>query len=136
MLIQYEDAGTISNTYLDVFYSKIGVLDRYVICQIGEGRWGCLIYRIPSKECIQYTITRTGSNYGGYSYSLTEQNSDWEYSISNEIYCYSNIGLGKMAILPCHEIMTSWGVTALTTVVMLAVVFKGALFKCLRRKNS
>lgn len=136
MLTQYYDPRTISSTYLDVFYSKIGVLDSYVICQTDENQWGCLIYRIPSKECVQYTITKTGNNYGDYTYRLSEQASEWQYNISNEIYCYSNVGLGKMAILPCHEIMTSWGVTVLTTVVMLAVVFKGALFKCLRRKSS
>lgn len=135
MLTQYIDAGTISSTYLDIFYSKIGALDRYVITQIADGQYGCLVYRIPQKECVMYTITRTGSNYGSYHYELTETDSTWEYDIDNEIYCYSNIGLGKMSVLPCHEIMTCWGVAILTCALALAIVFKGVLFKCLRKNH-
>lgn len=135
MLTQYREAGTISSTFLDVFYSKIGALDRYVITQTADGQYGCLVYRIPQKECVMYTITRTGSNYGSYYYQLSEKESTWEYDIDNEIYCYSNIGLGRMDVLPCHEIMTCWGVAILTCTLALAIVFKGVLFKCLRKNR-
>lgn len=135
MLTQYYEAGTISSTFLDVLYSKIGALDRYVITQTGDGQYGCLVYRIPQKECVMYTITRTGSSYGNYYYNLTERESTWEYDIDNEIYCYSNVGLGKMAVLPCHEIMSCWGVAILTCALALAIVFKGVLFKCLRKNR-
>lgn len=135
MLSQYLDAGTISNTWLDVFYSKIGALDRYIITQTADGQYGCLVYRIPQKECVMYTITRTGSNYGNYYYQFSETPSTWEYDIDNEIYCYSNIGLGRMDVLPCHEIMTCWGVAILTCALALAIVFKGVLFKCMRKNR-
>lgn len=135
MLTQYRDAGTISSTFLDVFYSKIGALDRYVIAQTSENQYSCLVYRIPQKECVMYTITRTGSNYGNYYYHLSEKESTWEYDIDNEIYCYSNIGLGRMDVLPCHEIMTCWGVAILTCALALAIIFKGVLFKCLRKNR-
>lgn len=134
-MTQY-DTSSISSNWLNVFYSKIGPLDEYLIMQIGESQYGCLVRRIPSREVIQYTITRTGSNYGSYYYQLTEQqNASWSYSITNELYVYSNIGKGTMAVLPCHQIMLCWGVTGLVCLVFLAVVFKGALFKCLRRKS-
>ena len=135
-MTQYDVSTSISTNWLDVFYSKIGPLDEYVIMQTGENTYGCLVKRIPSREVIQYTITRTGSNYGNYYYSLTEQqNASWSYSITNEIYVYSNTGQGRLAVLPCHEIMLCWGVTGLVCLIFLAVVFKGALFKCLRRKS-
>lgn len=135
MLTQYYEAGTISSTFLDVFYSKIGALDRYVITQTADGQYGCLVYRIPQKECVMYTITRTGSNYGNYYYQFTETPSTWEYDIDNEIYCYSNVGIGRMDVLPCHEIMVCWGVAIMTCALALAIVFKGVLFKCLRKNR-
>lgn len=135
MLSQYENGGSISSTWLNVFYSKIGPLDEYIIMQIGDGSYGCLVRRIPSKEVVEYRITRTGSNYGSYNYTFSENTSaSWDYNLTNEIYVYSNIGKGTMAVLPCHEIMVCWGTTGLVCLVFLALIFKGALFKCFRKK--
>lgn len=135
-MVQYETS-SISNTWLKVFYSKIGPLDEYVIFQTSENSYGCLIRRIPSKEVIQYTITRTGSNYGSYYYTLSEdKTSDWDYTITNELYVYSNVGAGTMETLPVHEIMVCWSITGAVCLLFLALVFKGALIKCLRPKKQ
>lgn len=135
-MVQYETS-SISKTWLNVFYSKIGPLDEYVIFQTSENSYGCLIKRIPSKEVIQYNITRTGSNYGSYYYTLTEiQNADWDYTINNELYVYSNVGAGTMEVLPVHEIMVCWSITGAVCLLFLALVFKGALIKCLRPKKQ
>ena len=134
-MVQYETS-SISSNWLNVFYSKIGPLDEYVIFQIGEGSYGCLVRRIPSKEVIQYTITRTGTGYGSYSYTLSENRSaDWSYTITNELYVYSNIGKGTMQVLPVHEIMVCWAITGAVCLLFLALVFKGAIFKCLRPRK-
>ena len=136
-MVQYDLSSSISSNWLDVFYSKIGPLDEYVIMQTAENSYGCLVRRIPSREVIQYTITRSGSNYGSYSYSLSESsNVTWDYFISNELYVYSNTGHGRIAVLPCHEIMVCWSITGFVCLVFLAVVFKGALFKCLRQRKN
>ena len=135
-MVQYETS-SISSTWLKVFYSKIGPLDEYVIFQTSENSYGCLVKRIPSKEVVQYTITRTGSNYGNYYYELTEnQNAVWDYTINNELYVYSNVGAGTMEVLPVHEIMVCWSITGAACLLFLALVFKGALIKCLRPKKS
>lgn len=135
MLSQWDSGGSISSTWLNFFYSKIGPLDEYIIMQIGEGSYGCLVRRIPSREVIEYRITRNGSSYGSYSYTFNEDTSaSWNYSVSNEIYVYSNLGMGTMSVLPCHEIMVCWGITGLVCLVFLMLVFKGSMFKCLRKK--
>lgn len=135
-MVQYPES-SISKTWLNVFYSKIGPLDEYVIFQTSENSYGCLIKRIPSKEVIQYNINRIGSNYGSYHYTLTEnQNAVWDYTIDNELYVYSNVGAGTMEVLPVHEIMVCWSITAAVCLLFLALVFKGALIKCLRPKKS
>lgn len=134
-MVQYSES-SISTNWLNVFYSKIGPLDEYIIMQIDDGQYGCLVRRIPSREVIQYTITRTGSSYGNYYYSITENtNASWSYTVNNELYVYSNIGYGTMSVLPCHQIMVCWGITGIVCLVFLALVFKGALFKCLRPKK-
>lgn len=131
-MTQYETS-SISSTWLNVFYSKIGPLDEYVIMQVGENSYGCLVRRIPSREVVEYTITRTGSGYGNYYYTLSEvDNASWDYTVSNELYVYSNVGLGTMQVLPVHEFMVCWGITGFVCLVFLALVFKGAVFKCLR----
>ena len=135
-MVQYE-ASSISTNWLNVFYSKIGPLDEYVIFQVGEGSYGCLVRRIPSREVIQYTINRTGSGYGSYSYTLSENdNASWDYTITNELYVYSNIGKGTMQVLPVHEIMVCWGITGVVCLTFLALVFKGAIFRCLRGRKK
>lgn len=124
----------ISSSFLGTFYSKIGPLDKYIIFQTAENQWGCLVERIPSKEILQYTITRTGSQYGSYEYQLTTSYPQtFDYIVSNELYCYSNIGYGRMEVLPVHEIMVCWGITGLVCLIFLGLVFKGAIFRCLRR---
>jgi hypothetical protein len=136
-MVQYDVTSSISKTWLYVFYSKIGPLDEYVIFQTSENSYGCLIKRIPSKEVVQYNITRSGSNYGDYYYELTEnQNVEWDYTINNELYVYSNVGAGTMEVLPVHQIMVCWSITASVCLLFLALVFKGALIKCLRPKKS
>ena len=134
-MVQYSES-SISTNWLNIFYSKIGPLDEYIIMQIGDGQYGCLVRRIPSREVIQYTIIRTGSSYGNYYYTISENtNASWSYTVTNELYVYSNIGYGTMSVLPCHEIMVCWGITGTVCLVFLALVFKGALFKCLRPKK-
>lgn len=136
MIAQWESSSSISSNWLNYFYSKIGPLDEYVILQTGDGSYGCIIRRIPSREIVQYNINRTGSGYGSYSYSLSESEPDsFSYSINNELYVYSNVGYGTMAVLPCHEIMVCWGITGLVCLVFLMLLFKGSLFKCLRKKS-
>lgn len=129
---------SIGANYLNAFYSKLGPLDEYIIMQTGQYTYEMLVHRIPSGDYCGYKIERqsTGSSSSyGYYYDMTELTSvTWDYTVYNEMYVYSNIGYGTMSVLPVHEIMVCWSVTGLTCLLFLAVIFKGALFKCLRKK--
>lgn len=131
---QHNEYSTISQTVLDVFYSKIGPLDEYIIMRTGEDEYGMLLHRIPSGDIIEYTIERINSSSWGNSYFvLSESSGTWDYNVTNEMYVYSNIGYGTMDILPVHEIMTSWSTVGLVCLIFLGVIFKGALFKICRK---
>ena len=132
MIRQYEQYSTISNTYLEFFYSKLGPIDEYIIMRTGDSQYSMLVHRLPQGKIEQYDIIPNPGGYKGYHVNHNP-NADWGYSIENELYVYSNIGYGTMEVLPCHEIMVCWGVTAMVSLVMLMLVFKGALFKCLRK---
>lgn len=133
----YNSYSSISNTYLNAFYSHLGPLDEYIIMQTGENEYTMLVHRIPSKEVESYKIFRQyysgGSGYNQYYYTMTGQTDDtWEYSVSNELYVYSNVGLGTMSVLPVHEMMVCFAVSGAVCLLFLALVFKGAIIKCLR----
>ncbi len=126
---------TIPASVLNVLYSKLGPLDEYIIMRTGENTIGMLVHRIPSGDIIQYTVSRPSASYGNQWYDISESSSYWSYNVYNEMYVYSNVGYGVMDVLPVHQIMLCWGVTGCVCLVFLALVFKGALFKCLRRRS-
>lgn len=120
----------------NLLYSKIGILDEYVIMSTGEYQFTLLKRNMATDEVMQYILERQSvSGYSSY-YTLTEvSNPTWDYNIHNEYYVYSNTGEGIMEILPVHTIISSWAITGIVCVLALAIVFKGAIYPCLRRRK-
>lgn len=135
MVTQSTDYSTISSTVLQLFYSKLGPLDEYIIMRTDEDEYTMLVRKIPSGTVTEYVCTRVyaSSSWGSSYYDITSSSGDFDYSVSNEFYVYSNVGLGTMDILPVHEIMTSFACVSLCCLIFLAVMFKGALFKICRK---
>lgn len=136
MIIQYtESYGSISSDIQNLIANKISLLDQYVLMQTGQYQYTALVYNPASKECKRYVINRASSS--GYSnyYTIQESTAEFEYTISNEYYVYSNIGKGKSIDLPVYEGVISHSLVVLCCIALFAVVFKGALFKCLKRKR-
>lgn len=133
MAISQYDNSTVPTAALNLFYSKLGILDEYIIMATGDYQFTCLARDIVTGECTSYVVNRySGTNFNTY-YDLTTTTSDWSYSISNEYYVYSNIGVGTMQVLPVHTMLMSWALTGIVCICALAIVFKGALYPCLRR---
>lgn len=132
MVTQYSEYGTVPSAALNLMYSKISVLDEYLILRTGENQYTAMIRSPATKETTQIVVQRVGTGYTN-TWELTEQSSDWGYSVTNEYYVYSNIGLGTMQVLPCHEITQTYCMAGMICVLFLAIMFKGVLFPCLRR---
>lgn len=134
MITQYSTNGTISSEIQTLIASKISILDKYVLMRTGENEYSALIYSPLTKNCTEY-IVRRSSQQGYTSTYIVEKydNTDYRYNISNEYYVYSNEGYGRMLDLPVYDVVNSFGMCILTSFAILAVAFKGVLFRCLRK---
>lgn len=133
MITQYTDYGSISSDIQNLVANNVSLLDSYILMQTGQYEYTALIKNLASKDVEQIKVSRNSSNYSSL-YSVTRQNGvDFDFDVSNEYYVYSNVGIGKSLNIPSYEGARTYGLTALTVLVFFAVVFKGALFKCLKR---
>lgn len=123
-----------STAIQNLIANKISLLDQYILMQTGQYEYTALVYNPNSKECIQYTISReSNSSYSNY-YEITEKSADFEYTVSNEYYVYSNVGYGKALDLPVYDGVISHSLIIICLMLLFAVVFKGALFKIFKRR--
>lgn len=128
---------TVPTVAKNLFYSKLGVLDQYVIMATGEYEYALLARNIADGTIRQYEINRyKNGSYDNYYECIEVSNPTWDFTITHEYYVYSNTGQGIMETLPVHAIISSWAMVGIVCIAALAVVFKGALYPCLRRIKS
>lgn len=133
-MTQYSDYGSIPQTVRDLVANKISLLDSYILFQTGEYEYTALVNK-PALGCRQYKISRVSSSgYGSYVYRMEQSAGTWEYTVNNEYYCYSNVGYGSALSLPVVELCTAHASVIMSCALMLAIVFKGVLFPCLKRR--
>lgn len=132
MITQYSDYGSIGSDIQNLVANSVSILDQYILMQTGQYEYTALIKNMASKDVEEITVTRNSSSYSS-TYSVLRQNGlDFDFEVSNEYYVYSNVGVGKSLDIPSYEGARTYGITALTVLVFFAVIFKGALFKCLK----
>lgn len=133
MITQYSEYGSISADIQNLVSNNVSLLDHYILMQTGQYEYKALIKNLASKEVEQITVSRNSENYNTrYSVERT-QVQNFDYDVSNEYYVYSNVGVGKSLDIPAYEGIRTYGVTALTVLIFFMLIFKGALFKCLRK---
>ncbi len=114
--------------------NSVSVLDQYILMQTGEYEYTALIKNMASKDVEEIVVRRNTTSGYNNQYSVSRQNgSDFDFTVSNEYYVYSNVGYGKSLDIPAYEGIRTYGITAITVLIFFMVVFKGALFKCLRK---
>lgn len=136
MINQYNDYGSISSDIQNLVANNVSLLDKYILMQTGEYEYKALIKNMASKQVEEIRIYRTSmSGYNNKWFVERKNSSNFDFNVSNEYYVYSNFGYGKSLNLPSYEGARTYGLTALTVLVFFMVVFKGALFKCLRNRK-
>lgn len=135
MIQQYSNSySSASADIQNIVANSVSILDQYILMQTGEYEYTALIKNMASKDVEQITVIRTNSAGYNNQYSVRRQNgAAFDFSVSNEYYVFSNVGYGKSLNIPAYEGIRTYGITSLTVLVFFMVVFKGALFKCLRR---
>lgn len=136
MIKQYTDSySSIPSQVISIVNNKCSLLDKFIIMQTGDRQYTALIYNVCSKKGKQYDFSRS-SNYNTNYYTVTESDiSSFDYTVTNEYYVYSNDGIGQSVDLMVYHGATAHAVVIVSLFVMFAVIFKGALFKCLGRKR-
>ena len=136
MITQYADSyGNPSADIQNLIANKCSILDRYVLMQTGEYEYTALVYNPCTKKCTQYTISRITTTGYNNRYKITSKDSTFDYNVTNEYYVYSNDGIGKALDLPVTDSVSSFSLLIIACSLMFGIVFKGVLFKCLRRKR-
>lgn len=134
MITQYtENYGSIPSQIVSIVNNKCSLLDKFIIMQTGDREYSALVYNVCSKKGKEY-IFRRPYNYSYYTVSESDISS-FDYTVTNEYYVYSNDGVGQTVDLMAYHGATSYAVVIVSLFVMFAVIFKGALFKCLRLRR-
>lgn len=131
MITQYSEYGNISAEIQSIISSKISILDKYVLMRTDDYEYSALVHNPLSKNTTQYIISRTGYN-SNWTVNKIE-NVDYRFNISNEYYVFSNEGYGRMLDLPCYDIVSSFSTCIMCCALILAIAFKGVIFKCLKK---
>lgn len=135
MITQYTNTSGYSSTDSTVqatVANKISLLDQYVLMQTGEYEYTALVRNPFTKNTTQYKFTRNGNYSSAYSLNVTKGVA-WDYTVTNEVYVYSNMGQGRALDLPVHEGIISHSLIIVCCTLLFAIVYKGVLFKCLDR---
>ena len=134
MIKQYTDSySSIPSQVVSIVNNKCSLLDKFIIMQTGDRQYTALIYNVCSKKGKQYVFSRT-SNFNYYTVSESDISS-FDYTVTNEYYVYSNDGIGQSVDLMVYHGAAAHAVVIVSLFVMFAVIFKGALFKCLRSRR-
>lgn len=97
MITQYRNSnggyGLPSSSYLNYFKNYIMPTDDYLIMQEDEYTYVCLIDRIIGDDYI-IRVTRSSSSYSNTYTATKVVTDDLTYTIYNDYYVYSNMGMG------------------------------------------
>lgn len=136
-MIQYTESYSSASAQIqNIIANDISLLDMYILMQTGQNEWTAQIYTIGSGATRQIRIYRnSATGYNNQYIVERKENIEFSSTFSNEYYIYSNIGYGNSLSLPVYDGVQSWSLMIISCMLMFAVVFKGALFKCLKKKR-
>lgn len=137
MITQYNDSYTAPSADIqNIVANSVSLLDKYVLMQTGEYEYTALIQNLANKDVEEITISRISTTGYNNRYQVSREDvNEFSYDVTNEYYTYSNCGFGRSLDIPAYEGALTYGVTGLVILVFFAVMFKGVLFNCLKRRR-
>lgn len=130
-MYQYPEYNTIPQMIRDITANKVKLLDEYILFRTGEYEYSALIHDLVTGEVTRITFTKSKDSS---EYAIKETKSEWDFVISNQYYCYSNVGLGAALDLPVVEGIQAHCSVVLTVVLMFLVIFRSTLFPFRKKK--
>lgn len=138
MITQYTDSYSTPSTQIqNIVANSVSLLDEYVLIQTGQYEYTALIKNLASGDIEQITISRENNSNYNQIYNVVRDTVDsFDYKITNEYYAITNVGKGQaLQNIPSHSGILSFAMTGICVLVFFGVIFKGALFKCLKQKK-
>ena len=135
MITQYTNSSGYSSTDSTVqatVANKISLLDQYILMQTGEYEYTALVRNPFTKKTTQYKFSRN-NNYGSAYHLNVTEGVPWDFTVTNEVYVFSNMGQGRSLVLPVYDGVVSYSLIIICCTLLFAIVYKGVLFKCLDR---
>ncbi len=131
MITQYDNQ-TIPSTVLDLLLSKVRFGEEYIIFSTGENEYSLLVKDYFTNDAYLYTVSRSGSNYN-YQWVLSSPASTtFDYSVSNEYYVHSNVGVGTRDVLPITQDVQAYSDMVILLILIFFLLF-GRVFGWKRR---
>ena len=136
-MTQYTDNySSCPNEIQNIVANSVNVLDEYVLFQTGQNEWTALIHTIGLNKTKKLVFSRnTQQGYNNTYIVRRYDDVEFEAIYYNEYYTFSNMGYGKSLDLPVYDGVISWSLLIIACSLMFAIVFKGALFKCLEKRR-
>lgn len=134
-MVQYS-SGEVSSAVVSLIQNKLGVMDDYILMCTGDYQYECLIRNRVTKKIRHITVYRSGSG-SSYRYVVAEEESeDFAYTVTAEYYVYSNLGIGRGFSPLVYDGIKTYSLAGICCALFLAIIFKGALYPCLRRSRQ
>lgn len=135
-MVQYTDSySSCPSDIQNIVANDIALLEEYVLMQTGQYEWTAQIHQVGTNKTRELVFTRSSANYNNVYIVKRNEDITFESTYTNEYYVFSNMGFGKSLDLPVYDGVTSWCLMIICCVLLFAIVFKGALFKCLDKRR-
>lgn len=137
MITQYSESYTAPSADIqNIVANSVSLLDKYVLMQTDEYEYTALVQNLANKKTEEITISRISTSGYNNRYQVSrEEVSEFSYDVTNEYYTFSNCGFGRSLDVPAYEGAVTYGIAGITVLLFFAVIFKGVLFNCLKRKR-
>lgn len=131
MITQYDNQ-SVPTAVLDIMLSKVRFGEEYIIFATSENEYSMLVKDYFTNKADLYTVSRRGSNYNYEWVVSSSSDSKFDYSVSNEYYVHSNIGIGIRDVLPITQDVQAYSDMVLLLVLIFFLIF-GRVFGWKRR---
>lgn len=120
----------------NIVANDIAINELYVLMQTGQYEWTAQIYTLGTGATRQLKFIRqSNTSYNNYYIVTRSKDIEFKTVYENEYYIFSNMGFGKSLELPVYTGLQTYSLMIISCMLMFAVVFKGALFKCLKKRR-
>lgn len=132
-MTQFVTYGQIPEVVQELVANKISLLDQYILIQTDTNEFTALVRNTGTGDVVQWRFYWDMGS--GVWFAEQTTGAAWDWSVSNEVYCYSNVGVGAALDLPVVSGATAYATVFMCCALMFAIAFKGALYPVLRGKR-